>query len=301
MGSTTNFLIACSGTHCEYSGGPSEIRVRRDVLEMALDRFHDEVTEIRQREQGVFKSLNDLLPQVFAAMVEKELLSRTRTAVVSLLEKLSQSSFSSSPCRVSILDTGVRSARRLSDATLPLWFAGELPRVLEQSKEVLRDYFDELLQCISDVESARLRLFSALDIAISESRGDLSWIRETKLDMSAVPLFTWSIPAQWRCLLAIPYFRKFVLTKCERNISAKVATYCDHLTGIARRTSHEWLSDLQWQLDQELSDRTDGSVISAEISKQFRARWRELLLPWQHRTIRRVPMLHERIAASTGD
>jgi hypothetical protein len=300
MSSTTNFLSACSGTRLEYSEGPSEIRVCRDVLEMALDRFHDEVTEIRQRKQEVFESINDLLPQIFAAMVERELLSRSRMAVLSILEKLSELLFSSRPWYVFASHADVRSAKKLSDATLALWFAEELPRVLEQSKGLLEDYFDELLQCICDVESARSRLFSALDIAIAEPDGDLSWIREIRLDTSTVPLFTWLVPAPWRYLSAIPSFRGFVIRRCERNISAKVATYCDQLTSMARRTSREWVSDVQWQLDQDLSERTDSWVISAEISKQIRTRWRALLFPSQRKTTPRVPSSYQRAASIAG-
>lgn len=297
MNTSADFLSACSGTACSH---PPEISVRRDVLEAALDRFHEQVSEIRQREHRIVETLEDLLPQIFAAMVEEELIPRGRAASSNILHKLSESLRSSRARRGVGANTKLRYRDELSDSTLPLWFAEELPHVLQRSKELLEDYFGELVQCFRDVESARCHLFGDLDIQISEPDSDLSWIREVQLAVSSVPLFTWSIPTGCRYLSAIPCLRRFVLRKCQRSISARVTTYCDRLNAMARLAAREWLSDIQWQMDQEFSDRTDSWVISAEIRKLVRERWRALPFPPKTKTMPRIQSSYDKAAAAAA-
>jgi hypothetical protein len=300
MNPTANVPSACSGTTFKNSVNLPEIRVRRHVLEAALDRFHEQVSEIRQREHRILDALEQLLPQIFAAVLEKELISRGRAVTFNILQNVSESLGPGRLWRRFGADTRPQRQRELSDSSLPLWFAEELPHALERSKELLEDHFDELLQCVRALESARCRLFEALDIPTSEAVNDLSWIREVQLAVSSVPLFIWPIPVGCRYLSAISCLRRFVLRKCKSNIAARIATYCDRLTGMARHAAREWLSDIQWRLDQEFSERTDNSVISAEIRKLLRERWRARPIPPQTKATLRIQSSYQRIAASAA-
>jgi hypothetical protein len=264
--STAQFAIL------QFSAPPSEIRVRREVIESALQTFHEDTSEIRQREEMVFKTLRDLLPQIFVAMVEKELTIHGRSVIFHVLQQLSE------PVSIHTLDVFARDARsprqrRLSDASMALWLAEDLPHILERAKELLDDYFDELLQCVRDVEAARWKLFRTLDIPVAKEHRDLAWIRGVKLAGSSFPILAWQIPASVRCLLQVPYLRTFMLRKCENWASDRVSSYCDRLSAVARQIASDWLSEIQWQLDQDLSERTDSWAISAEIVKLLREHW----------------------------
>ncbi|HEX4229952.1 MAG TPA: hypothetical protein VHZ07_14860 [Bryobacteraceae bacterium] len=48
---------------------------------------------------------------------------------------------------------------------------------------------------------------------------------------------------------------------------------------VARQASRDWLSDVQRQVEQQFSERTDSWAVSAEIETLLHERWRARLAP----------------------
>lgn len=293
-------LIASNSSNLGSSIGndvgesPGVIRVDRDLIESALESFQPEVSEIRDRLQRLFDSLEDLLPQVVAAMVEKELAMRSRSIIFHVLQQLSE------PETIRVFDVlasnnKVRRHTRLTDTSVALWLSEDLPFLLEEGREVLKDYFDDLLACAQGVEAARSKVFRTLSVLSSEEHRDLAWIGDVKIVNSGVPLFAWQIPAALRYLLQISWLRMFVLQKAERLVSEQVASYCDRLIMMIRLATRDWLSEIRWQLNQELAERTDIWALSGEIVKRLRHAWRIDSLP------SKVASFSTGAAAATGD
>lgn len=286
------------GAVLQFSAPPREVRVCREIIESALQAFYEDASEIRGRQKTVLHTLGDLLPQIFAAMVEKELTIHGRSVIFHVLQQLSE------PVSTRVLGAfacGARSPRqtRLSDASMALWLAEDLPDILERAKALLADYFVELLQCVQDVEAARCKLFRRLEISVDEEHRDLAWIRGVKLVRSSFPILAWQIPAGLRCLLQIPCLRSFMLRRCESWASKRVANYCDRLSAIVRQIASDWLSDIQWQLDQDLSQRTDSWAISADIGKLLREQWSGARS--HSRSVAKLQAHRGTMAASAGD
>lgn len=270
------------------------IRVDRDLIESALESFQAEVGEIRDRLQRLFDTLEDLLPQVVAAMVEKELTMRSRSVIFHVLQQLSE------PETIRVFDVfasnnRVRRHSRLADRSVALWLSEDLPFLLEEGRELLKDYFDELLACAQGIEAARSKVFRTLSIPSCEEHRDLAWIGDMKIVNSGIPLFAWQIPAALRYFLKISWLRMFALQRAERLVSEQVASYCDRLIMIVRRATRDWLSETRWQLNQDLAERTDIWALSAEIVKRLRQAWRIDSLP------SKVASLSTGAAAATGD
>lgn len=116
MNPTAEFLGADSGTISQCSGSPREIRVRREATESALEAFYNQVNEIRSLQEQIFEMLNDLLPQILATVLEAELIFLSRTVRLSLLHRLAGIKVCLRPAH-----------RKLSEASLSLWLAEELP------------------------------------------------------------------------------------------------------------------------------------------------------------------------------
>jgi len=159
---------------------------------------------------------------------------------------------------------------------MPNWLAGQLPRSWEHTRELFEDYFEELLQSMRDLEAARFALFGALEIPFIERHADLAWIRGVKLPIYSFPVFKWHATVACRLFLLIPWLRRYMLRRCERDISTAISSYCDQLIAITNQAARDWLSDIQWQLNQELSDQTDRWVVSAEIVHLLQEHWRGL-------------------------
>lgn len=251
-----------------------EIRVDRDLIESALESFDREVSDIRERQEALFHTLEDLLPQIVAAMVEKGLVMRSRSVIFHVLQQLSE------PERIHVFDVftrrdDLRRHGRPTDTSLALWLAEQLSFMLEDARELLRDYFDDLLACVRDMEVARCKVFQTLGISASEEHPDLAWIKDVKIVHPSMPTFAWHAPVVLLYLVKISWLRKFVLRSGERLVSEQVASYCDRLGVIVQRAVKDWLSDVRWQLDQELAERSDNWAISSEIVRRLRETWRK--------------------------
>lgn len=254
MTRTADFLGAYSGATSQCS---DSLLAKCEATESALETFHNNVNEIRSLQEKIFEALNDLLPQTLATMLEAELIFPSRTVRLSVLRRLYRIGVYLRPAH-----------RKLCDISLSAWFEKELPGVLERTKQFLEDYFDDLRQCAGDVEAARSKLFSAFNISVATQNPDLNWIQEITPSISSVSSFAWQVPIAWLFFRQIPGVRGFLFRRYEREISATLAAYCDGLIRIARQAARDWLSDLQWQADQRLLERTANWMLCDEIEKR---------------------------------
>ncbi|HTU47467.1 MAG TPA: hypothetical protein VMF91_20560 [Bryobacteraceae bacterium] len=273
MNSTTTALGACSGTHPLFATALPEIRIQRELIEAELDSFREQVSQIRRRQRSTFESLRDLLPQMVSAMAERELSCRIRSATLTILLELYSEGrrLSLRLRRMGRLSTYKK--RTIADATLVEWLVEGLPEIMGRSMDLLGDYFDELLQCSRELELGRSRLFCAFDIPVCEQPRDLGWIREVKIAASGPP-FAWTVPLWWHFAPAFRWLRAVLLPSIEKSISTSITEYCDRLSDMAADAASDWLSDIQWQIDEQCLQRTDVAAISAEIVKLLRERWR---------------------------
>jgi hypothetical protein len=273
MKPTADFLSTHIGTIPFSSIVRSEIRVRRDMLESALRVFYEKVGEVRTREEQVFRTLADLLPQTFAAMLEENLPLQRRSLVLTLLQTISDSGRSGHPARPDTPDEKTRNKDTLSDASLSLWLADVLPEILERSKNLLEDYFEELLECVCDIEAARSQLFLTLGISVTPEHRDLEWVKTIKLPVSNLPLFAWRLPMRWLLHFPIPWLRRFILREYERTLSLRVDIYCERLRSIAQQAARDWLFEIQRPLEQNLLNRTEGQTLSKDIRELMLVQW----------------------------
>jgi len=239
------------------TANPPDIKIDRDVLESSLETFRNHVASVRERQGNLFKTLEDLLPQLVAAKLENELTYRARTIQFSLLQKLSSAA-----------------KPKLQDGSLAVWLTEELPNIIDLTKSLTGDYFEELVRCFSDIAAARQRLFSAFSIHVAESQPEFDWNENSRHRMPTFPVFVWNLASTWRYALLFPQLRPFVVRICQARLMREMAVYCDRLIRLARQAALEWLSDMQWQVEHSLADRSDIWVVSAEIVELLRQEWR---------------------------
>lgn len=241
----------------QQSANPPEIKVERDLLEASLETFRKQIAAVCEHQGAVFNALQELLPQLVAAKLENELIYRARTAQLNLLQQLSAPKKS-----------------KLTDISLAIWLAEELPNIVRLSKGLLDDYFEDVPRSFSDIETARRRLFTALNIRAAESQREWTWNDNVSFAMSTIPAFVWNLAGIWRYVLLVPQLRALVLRRCQACLSKEMAAYCDRLIRLARRAALDWLSDVQWQAEQRVAERTDTRIVSGEIVKLLQERWR---------------------------
>lgn len=173
MNPTANSLNACFSAGSQLPAVRSEIHIRRDVIDSALEGFHAHVTEIQERQKEALNALTDLLSRIIAALVERGLTCQCSAVIASILENLGKRS----PAGYSSISHSfhARTQKRniLTNASLPRWLSEELPRTLEEAKELLSDYFEELLDCVQEIGKS-LRFGSICSQCLESVHGRVS-------------------------------------------------------------------------------------------------------------------------------